>query len=107
MNKEEILRASRNENKNKDMFELEVISKGQRIGGLTALCIAFVLMIIERVILENGTNYGYYCIVMSAGFGLWIYKAIKLKKTHEILLAVLWGILTVYSAVMIILQYIG
>lgn len=107
MNKEEILQASRNENKNKDIFELEVISKGQRIGGLAALCVAFVLMIIERVILENGTNYGYYCIVMTAGAGLWIYKAIKLKKTHEIILAVLWGFMSVYSAVMVAMSYIG
>lgn len=107
MNKEEILQASRNENQNKDIYELEVISKGQRIGGLAALSVAFVLMFIERVILENGMNYGYYCIVMSAGAGLWIYKAIKLKKLHEILLAVLWSFLAIYSAVMMVLQYIG
>lgn len=107
MNKEEILQASRNENKNKDIYELEVIGKAQRIGGLAALCAAFVLMFIERVILENGTNYGYYCIIMTAGAGLWIYKAVKLKKLHEILLAVLWSLLMIYSAVMIVLQYIG
>ena len=107
MNKEEILQASRNENKNKDIFELEATRKGQRIGGLAALCVAFVLMIIERVILEDGTNYGYYCIVMTAGAGLWIYKAIKLKKPHETLPAVLWSFMMIYSAVMIVLQYIG
>ena len=71
MNKEEILQASRNENKNKDIFELEVTGKGQRIGGLR------------------------------------IYKAIKLKKPHETLPAVLWSFMMIYSAVMIVLQYIG
>ena len=50
MNKEEILQASRNENQNKDIYELEVISKGQRIGGLIGISVAFVLMFVERVI---------------------------------------------------------
>lgn len=107
MNKEDILQASRNENQNKDIFELEIISKGQRLGGLIALCMAFVLLLLERVILDNGTNYGYLCIILSAGTGLWIYKAVKLKRKHEIFLAALWSILAVYAAVMVILGFIG
>ncbi|MBD5105303.1 MAG: hypothetical protein HDT47_10655 [Ruminococcaceae bacterium] len=107
MNKEEILQASRKENKNKDIYELEVINKGQRIGGLIAISAAFALLILERVILDIGTNYGYFCIIMSAGAGLWIYKAVKLKRKHEILLAVLWSVMGIYSAVMVILGLIG
>lgn len=89
MNKEEILQASRNENQNKDIYELEVIRKGQRIGGLIGLCVTFSLMLVERVILDTGTNYGYFLIILSAGTGLWIYKAARLKRKHEIVLAVL------------------
>ena len=107
MNKEEILQASRNENQNKDIYELEVISKGQRIGGLIGICVAFLLMITERVILDSGTNYGYFLIILSAGAGLWIYKAVRMKKKHEILLAVLWSVLSVYAAVMLAWGYIG
>ena len=107
MNKEEILQASRKENKNKDIYELEVINKGQRIGGLIAISAAFALLILERVILDIGTNYGYFCIIMSAGAGLWIYKAVKLKRKHEILLAVLWSVMGIYSAVMVVLSFIG
>lgn len=107
MNKEEILQASRKENKNKDIYELEVINKGQRIGGLIAISVAFALLLLERVILDIGTNYGYFCIIMSAGAGLWIYKAVKLKRKHEILLAVLWSAMGIYSAVMVILGFIG
>lgn len=106
MNKEEILQASRNENQNKDIYELEVISRGQRIGGLIALCIAFALMIVERVILDRNTNYAYFLMIMSAGAGLCIYKAIKLRRKREIALAVLWTLFGVYSAVMVVLSYI-
>lgn len=107
MNKEEILQASRKENKNKDIYELEVINKGRRIGGLIAISVAFALLLLERVILDIGTNYGYFCIIMSAGAGLWIYKAIKLKRKHEILLSILWSVMGIYSAVMVILGFIG
>ena len=106
MNKEEILQASRNENQNKDIYELEVISKGQRIGGLIGISVTFVLMLVERAILDIGMNYGYFLIILSAGTGLWIYKAVKLKKKHEIFLAVLWGMFAIYAAVMVVLSFI-
>lgn len=106
MNKEEILRKSRNENQNKDIYELEVIRKAQRVGGLIAVCVTFALMVIERVILDIGTNYGYFLIILSAGMGLWIYKAVKMRKKHEMLLAVLWTALAIYAAVMVILDFI-
>lgn len=107
MNKEDILQASRNENQNKDFFELEIIRRGQRIGGLIGLSVAFVLMFIERVMFEDSTNYGYFCIILSAALGLFAYKAIKLKRKHEILIAVLYAIMTAYSIVMQILNYMG
>lgn len=107
MNKEEILQASRSENKNKDIFELEVISKGQRIGGLIGLIAAFALMVVERIILEDKTNYGYFLIILSAASGLFIYKAVKLKKKHEILIAAIYIAMSVYAAVMVILGFIG
>lgn len=106
VDKEEILKKSRNENRNKDIYELEVISKAQRVGGLIALCVTFALMLIERVILESGTNYGYFLIILSAGMGLWIYKAVKMRKKHEIFLAVLWTVIAVYAAVMVVLDFL-
>ncbi len=107
MNKEEILRASRKENQNKDIYELEVIRKGQRIGGLIGVCVTFALMFVERVILENGMNYGYFLIILSAGAGLWSYKALRLKRKHEIFLALLWIVLAVYAGIMVVLNFIG
>ncbi|MBQ9458516.1 MAG: hypothetical protein IJU66_01115 [Oscillospiraceae bacterium] len=107
MNKEDILQASRKENQNKDFYELEVISRAQRIGGLIAISIAFLLMLVERVVYDNGTNYAYFLMILSAGAGLWIYKAIKLKRKHEIVFAVVWTLLSIYAAVEVVLGYIG
>lgn len=106
MNKEEILQKSRNEHKNKDIYELEIINKAQRAGGLTALFVTLALMIIERLFFDV-TNYGYFLIIESAVMSLWIYKAVKMRKKHEILLAVLWTALVIYAAVMVVLDFIG
>ncbi len=106
MNKEEILQASRKENQNKDIYELEVISRAQRVGGLIGVGITFALMVIERVILERDTNYGYFLIILSAGAGLWIYKAAKMKKKHELFLGILWIVFAIFAAVQVILNFI-
>lgn len=107
MKKEEILQASRNENQNKDIYELEIIRKGQRIGGLIGLSITLALMVTERVVLDNDTNYGYFCIIMSAALGLFTYKAIKLKRKQDIIMSVLYFVMTAYAVVMQILNYLG
>ena len=86
---------------------MEVVSKGQRIGGLIGLSVTFVLMLVERVILDVGMNYGYFLIILSAGAGLWIYKAAKLKKKRDFALAVFWSVFAVYAAVMVVLNFIG
>lgn len=107
MNREEILAKSRNENQNRDIYELEVMRKGQRIAGLIGVSVTFALLLIERVILDVGMNYGYFLIILSAGTGLWLYKAVKLKRKHEALLAALWAVLTVYTGVMVVLGFMG
>ncbi|MCI9078473.1 MAG: hypothetical protein HFH68_06020 [Lachnospiraceae bacterium] len=105
MDKEEILRRSRAENQNKDIYELEVTGKAQRAGGLVAICVAFALMVIESVLLDSSVNYAYFLIILSAGMVLWLYKAVKMRKKHEMLLAVIWTALTIYAAVMVVLGF--
>lgn len=107
MNKEEILQASRNENQNKDLYELEMNQKAQRVGGLIALTVTFALMVVERVWLDIAVNYGYFLIVESAAMGLFVYKAVKLKRKSDIFAAVLWSVPTIYAAVMVVMNYIG
>jgi hypothetical protein len=104
MDKEEILQASRKENQNKDIYELEITRKGQRIGGLAAICIAFILINVDRLRYDAGTNYGYFMILTASAAGMFIYKAIKLKQKHEILVAMIWTLATIYTLIMYILS---
>lgn len=74
---------------------------------MIAVCIAFILMLVERVILDLGTNYGYFAIIIVGAAGIWIYKAVKLKKKHEILLAVLWTAAAIYAVITYVLKLLG
>lgn len=80
MNKEEILWGSRKENQNKDIYSLEVINKAQRISGLIAVIVTFVLMAVEVIIFDGDVNYRYFLILLSSTMRFWIYKAPKMKK---------------------------
>lgn len=104
MTKDEILAKSRREHQNKDIFELEVMRKAQRIGGLIALSIAFLLILCEQLG-ELGMNYGYFLMILSAGSALCIYKGIRLRRGKDIVMAILFGTMMVYALVMYIVTF--
>ena len=47
MDKEEILKKSREENKNMDVYDLEVQRDGRNIGAVVAVILAFVFFVIQ------------------------------------------------------------
>ena len=107
MDRDEILRKAKAENKNRDIYELEILNKGQRVGGRVAVAVTLALMIIEMMFFDLSMNYGYYLIIVSAAAGLWIYKAIKLRRRNDIIIAVMFTVISVYSAIMAIMNLIG
>ena len=107
MDKEEILKKSKAENKNKDVYELEVINKAQRIGGIAALIVTAALMTMERFVLNQEMNVTYWLIITSFMTGMWVYKAVKMQKLHEIFISALWGVLTILLAVSVVQNYLG
>ena len=94
MNKEEILEASRSENKNKDYAEIEIENKGVKLAALCTLILATVYFCLE-IFVKGETNYGWYSIIALYSAIMYGYKGIKCKKKINIVSAVLWGILAV------------
>lgn len=94
MNKEEILEKSRKENKKQDVYEKEVIIKGNRYACIAAAVLATVFFVIQ-IFVGGGMNYGLYAVVFSMPMaGFWM-KYIKLHKKHELLVAVCYTIAVV------------
>lgn len=97
MNKEEILEKSRSENKDQDLYEKEVMKDASQAGVLTAGVLATIFFIIQ-IFAGGGMNYGLYSIVFAINSATFIYKAIKLKRKHEIFVAIAYTLLTLVFA---------
>lgn len=94
MNKEEILAKSRNENKNADVFEKEVLKQAGNVGCITAAIVTFILFVLE-IFIKGHTNYGLWAILFSILSTQFIVKAIKLKRKHELVIAICYTLLTI------------
>ena len=102
MKKEEILEKSKKENKNKDMYCIQVEAKGANYAGITMLLLAFVYYTYE-IFTGKGSNPALYSIITIYNAVLYGYKAIKIKEKRGLSIAtsVIWGLLTV----MLVLSY--
>lgn len=101
MNKEDILEASRKENKKKDLAELEIERKGSAIGMIVGVILAFAFFCLE-IFKGLGQNYGFFALILAPVAVTFIYKSIKLKKKNDIIMAVLytiWAAICVYGYV--------
>ena len=91
MNKEEILAKSRQENKNRDIAEIDKAKSAARfsmIFSLIFICIFTTLSIIAT----SRVNYGVIATEFSICFSMFLYKAIKGKNAMDIICAVSMGL---------------
>ena len=102
MKKEEILEKSKKENKNKDMYAVQVEAKGANIAGVMMLLLAAIYYVYE-IINGKGSNPALYSIITIYNAVLYGYKAIKIETRRKlsIFISFIWGLLTI----MLILSY--
>lgn len=93
MNKEEILKRSRTENKNQDVYEKEVTRDAANYGACAAGILATIFFIVQ-IFVGGGMNYGLYAVVFAIPAAGFIYKAIRLRRRHEILVAIVYTVAT-------------
>ncbi len=89
MNKEEVLEKSRRENNNRDIYENEVLREGGNIGAIVAAILAAIFFIVQ-IMLGGGQNYGLFAVVFSIPAASFVVKAVRLRRKHEIAIAILY-----------------
>ena len=92
MNKEEILAKSRAENKNKDVYEQEVLKQAYKSAVVVQLILTAVF-VVTQILVGEGLNWGLWALVFSANMTTFWVKYIKLRRNHELLMAVVYTIL--------------
>ena len=98
MNKEEILKASRKENKNKDLAEIEVMyqagSHASRVGALVCCLLSLLSSMIAHTMI-----YSPWVIYFSIITTQWLVRFIKMKRRSDLLLTIMFFILSVLAFV--------
>ena len=106
MNKDDILKKSREENQNGDERENEIKLRSYATSAAFGALLCMILVLIEEIILERSTTLIWiiYCGMM---FSKSILDAIKLKKKYDITLSILWGLCFAIDIVIYILDIFG
>ncbi len=94
MNKEEILEKSRKENNNKDIYEQEILKQGNVVANSVMMIIATVFFVVN-IFTGGGINYGIYAIVFSSFMATFWVKWFKIRKKHELVMALLYTIVVI------------
>lgn len=106
MNKDEILARAQMEGKERDLPDREA----QRHGALMAYIFGVVLLIIVDTV--NGfvfhyVNRGPDFALFTMAFVLFLTKYIRLRKRHELIVTIIWGVLALSMLIVWILQLTG
>lgn len=105
MNKEELLAKAKEENKGMDIADLDIQRRGAYISYFIGI-FGIVLVDIINGIVFKFVNHGPNMVITLMAFIAFLYKYIKLKKTHELIVAIIYLLLTIMFLVFWILQLV-
>ena len=105
MDKNEILAKAQSENKGMDIADLDAQKKGAYIGYFVGI-IGIILIDIINGIVFKSVNHGPNMVIALMCFSAFITKYIKLRKTHELIVAICYALLGVMFLVFWILQLV-
>ena len=92
MNKEEILEKSRTENKNKDIYEQEILKQANTSAVIVMMVLATIFFA-AQIFVGGGINWGIWALVFSANMTTFWVKYIKFRRKNEFLLAIAYTVL--------------
>ena len=92
MEREDILAKSRAENKNKDIYEQEVLKQASRSAVVVQMALATIFFV-TQIFAGEGINWGLWALVFSANMTINWVKYIKLHRKYELAIAIAYTIL--------------
>ena len=104
MNKEEILAKSRQENKNRDIAEIENSKSASKFAIITSAIFAGVLFLLEGIITGHNNN-SLWAMLAFINCMLCGYKAFRLGNRKMRPAAILWGFTTVVVLILAIMDF--
>ncbi len=106
MEKEEVLMQAQQENKGKDIADLDAQRRGAYIAYFVGLFLIIIWDLVEGFVFHR-INYGGNMALFAMAFTAFLVKFIKLRKKHELIVAIIYGIAAIAFLVLWILQLVG
>lgn len=106
MEKEEILKQAQQENKGKDIADLDAQRKGAYIAFFVGLFLIIIWDIVEGFMYHH-INYGGNMALFAMAFTAFLVKYIKLRKRHELIVCIIYGLGAIAFLTLWILQLVG
>ena len=106
MNKEEILKKSRQENKNRDIAEMDKLKNASRFAIIVSMCFIAVFTILSLFV-KCRVNYGVIATEFSMIFSIHLYKAIKERTLESIIYAAIIGFVFAIFSFMAVCELFG
>lgn len=95
MDKDEILAKSREENKNRDFVDMEAGHKGNEAAFTVGVLLCSLLSTLHAIF-RDSVDFGVWTVMFGMMAAIMLTKFIRLKKRHELLLALGYAALSVF-----------
>ena len=105
MTKEEILEKSRNEMKGMDVADLEISKSAIQTGWLVAVCLMVIASFIDAIVFSRVPVEALFSTLVGLSTVFWI-KYSRLKKQHELFVAIMYTIASICFLISWIIQMI-
>ncbi len=106
MNKDEILKRAQEEGKGKDLVDFSIQQRSAYLAYFIGIVLIMVVDVIEAIVFRK-INYGSNMVLFSMCFIAFLYKFIKLKKKHELLVSLIYGCISLMFLVLWVLKLVG
>lgn len=103
MNKDDILKKSREENQNGDEREEKIRLRSYATSAAIGALICMVFVIVEGRVFDRSTTH-IWIIYSGIMFSKHLIDAIKLKKKEDVLFSILWGVVFLIHSVLYVID---
>ena len=105
MNREEILAKSQQENQGQDIADLEVSKASMKLGWLVVVCLLAFVSVVDAIAFER-MNSEVFFAVTAATSAIFFSKYLKLRRRHELIIAIIDAVAAVAFLISWILQLV-
>ncbi len=106
MNKEDILAKAQSEGKERDLPEQDARRSGAWLAYIIGVILLILVDTVNGFVLHN-VNRGADFALFSMPFVIFLVKYLRLRRRHELVAAIFWGVLALSMLVVWILQLMG